>query len=109
MENPNRKAGWCHWETGCSPSFCQSKALTSFLLRNRGPGPFAEEVALCRAVPGDLVQLWDSKGPFHSLILVENQGEGPLVASHSFHTWRRHLEDFPIGVPRFFHILGCWK
>lgn len=38
--NPNRKAGWCCWEDGCSPAFCCSKELSSFLLRNRGPGTF---------------------------------------------------------------------
>lgn len=79
--NPNRKAGWCCWEDGCSPAFCCSKELSSFLLRNRGPGPFAEEVTLCRGEPGDLVQLWNAKGPFQSLMLLSIINGEPLVAA----------------------------
>lgn len=107
--NPNRRAGWCFWEKGCSPAFCRSKELSSFLLRNRGPGPFAEEVTLCRGEPGDLVQLWSAKGPFQSLLLLYGTDGEPLVAAHSFDLWMRPLKDFSQSSWRFFHILGCWR
>jgi hypothetical protein len=100
--NPyNRTASW----TGVN-------YLYNFLVNNKGSGPFAEEVDLSGAEPGDIAQLsfHDSKNFDHSPVIV-NVGNPPgidsiLVAAHTFDTDFYRLMEFEPAHIRFLHIIG---
>lgn len=97
----NRTASW----TGVN-------FLYEFLVKNRGPGPYAEVVDARDAEPGDIAQLSfsDSKRFDHSPVIVkmsENKTmDGILVAAHTFDTDHYRLIDFEPVYIRFLHIIG---
>lgn len=86
--------------------------LYDFLLNNKGVGPFAEEVDVKRAEPGDLAQLSfsDSHVFNHSPVIVKTGNpigkDNILIAAHTFDTDYYRLMDFEPAYIRFLHIAG---
>jgi hypothetical protein len=97
----NRTASW----TGVN-------YLYQFLVNNKGPGPFAEEVDAADAELGDIAQISfsDSKLFDHSTVIVkmpeDKTKDGILVAAHTFDTDYYRLMDFEPVYIRFLHIVG---
>ena len=81
--------------------------LYSFLTRNEGPGPFAEETPLWNLKIGDLVQLGHETGDFyHTPVVVGFRGKEILVAAHSDDAYGRPLSSYSFERVRGIHILG---
>jgi hypothetical protein len=94
-----------------SPSWSGVQYLYEFLMRNRSghaPGPYAEEVPLDQAEPGDLIQLGDEEGRFyHSPVVAAVSGGQVLLAAHSFDAWMRPLDTYVYARMRCLHITGA--
>lgn len=85
--------------------------LYNFLTGNEGAGPFAEETAIERAMPGDIAQLSFGGGRYgHSPVIV-SVGEKPdmqniLVAAHTNDTDYKPLGTYAFIKCRILHITG---
>ena len=55
-----------------------------FMVRNTGVGPFGREVPLSEIRVGDVVQLGDETGFYHSLLVVGMENGQPYVAAHTY-------------------------
>ena len=81
--------------------------LYNFLIGNTGPGPYAREVTKEETEIGDVIQLSrEETGYYHSLIIVDFDGEEPLVAAQSNDVYRRPLSAYNYDTDRFLHIEG---
>lgn len=77
-----------------------------FLVNNRGAGPFAREVPLSEAQPGDIVQLGTRDGNwYHSPVIVAAEPE-ILVCAHTFDALDRPLSSYIFDRARVLHIEG---
>ena len=93
-----------------SASWTGVEYLYRFLLKNKGPGPFAEESSADALQPGDIVQLGTPDGKFyHSPVVVGNQDGQIFVAAHSYDAYMRPLDSYQYGKIRFLRILGVRK
>ena len=67
-----------------TPSWTGVEYLYNFLVNNTdGAGPFAEEVALDKLEPGDIVQLGRSTGAFYHSPVVVSVKNGRILVSKS--------------------------
>jgi hypothetical protein len=94
-----------------SPSWTAVTYLHSFLIYNRGVGPFAEETSMENILPGDLVQLKFERGIFQHTPVVVQVGypatpDNILVAAHTYNCDMRPLSTFGHSAARFLHIIG---
>jgi hypothetical protein len=69
-------------------------------------GPLGMEVAGGRAVPGDVVQLYDSVGDFYHTLMVSEVSDGEIyVCAHSDNALDRPLSTYTNAAgARFIHI-----
>jgi len=94
-----------------SPSWTGVEFLYSFITKNKGPGPFAEEVSIRDIEPGDFIQLkFDGESFRHTLFVVKT-GVTPdvgniLVSTHTIDSDSRPLSRYSWSDIRFVHILG---
>ena len=80
--------------------------LHRFLTRNQGAGPYATELPLAYAQPGDIIQLsFDSRVFSHSLFVV-NADPGILIATHTNDADNRPLDSYQYRLARLIHIEG---
>ncbi|SEK39879.1 amidase domain-containing protein [Ruminococcus albus] len=79
-----------------------------FITKNRGAGPFGEEVHISKSAVGDVIQLGGSAGFYHSLLVTSLCGE-PCVAAHSFDAFDRPLSSYSFEKLRCIHIIGARK
>ncbi len=96
-----------------APSWTGVNYLYNFLVkRDGGPGPFAEEVAMKDARPGDIVQLSFSGGDIfnHSPVIVQIKNPASynniLVAAHTDDQDNYPLTGYEWVKIRFLHIVG---
>ncbi len=95
-----------------SPSWTGVQFLYDFLISNKGPGPYGEEVELDRALPGDVVQLsFDGENYTHAMLVtaLRQRFSGPrrlLVTAHSNDARNRPLSTYNYEKVRIIHILG---
>ncbi|MBR1780883.1 MAG: amidase domain-containing protein [Oscillospiraceae bacterium] len=80
--------------------------LHAFLVSNRSVGPFAREVGLDGARPGDIVQLGDAAGDFYHSPVVTAVTPQILVAAHTFNALDRPLSSYRAARTRVLHIEG---
>ena len=94
-----------------TPSWTGVEYLYNFLVNNTdGAGPFAEEVALDKLEPGDIVQLGRSTGDFyHSPVVVSVKNGRILVAAHTYDAFNKPLNSYVFERVRGIHILGVRK
>lgn len=90
-----------------APAWSGVEQLYTFLVSNRGIGPYAEEVDVHEVLPGDLVQLRFTEGDRfrHTPVIVATQG-GTLVAAHTFNADNRPLPSYTYHEARYLHIIG---
>lgn len=106
--------GWYYVDSNNrSPSWTGVPFLYTFMTNNRGRGPFAVQVAMADAVPGDFLQFGHADGRyFHSPFIVSVGSpatkETILVAAHTFDRDYYPLSayDGKYALIRFIHILG---
>jgi len=107
--------GWYYFNSyNRSASWTGVQYLYEFLTRNDGSGPFAREVPLTAAEPGDIIQLsFDGTTFRHSLFVVET-GKTPdlsniKIATHTIDRDYYPLSNYVFKKYRCLHIEGYRK
>ena len=81
--------------------------LYNFLVNNRAEGPYAHEVPVEEAMPGDIVQLGTRDGHFYHSPVITAVSPGILVAAHTYDALDRPLASYQFDAVRFLHIDGA--
>ena len=81
--------------------------LYNFLVNNLAEGPYAHEVPVTEARPGDIAQLGTREGHFYHSPVITAVSPGILVAAHTFDALDRPLSTYQFEVVRFLHIDGA--
>lgn len=89
-----------------TPSWTGVQYLYNFLTSNKSVGPYAVVTSQEQVQPGDLVQLGNQKGYYHSPVIVSTEGGRIFVAAHSFDAYMRPLDTYSYEKARFLHIQG---
>lgn len=95
-----------------SPSWTGVEFFYAFMTENRSVGPYADEVDLNFAEPGDVLQLGRDDGMFyHSLVVLSQFGNETYIAAHSNDALFRPLSSYEYDKIRCIHFLGVldWK
>ena len=106
--NPTPTMGWYYYSLKSrAPAWTAARYLHPFLLRNRSTGPIVREVSKSEIMPGDLVQLENSTGVYHSLVVCEvGSGRRPeiLVCAHNFDALLRPLSSYQPLEYHYMHV-----
>ena len=78
----------------------------NFITQNNGIGPFGREVFADEAIEGDVIQLADDDGFYHTLLITGADNTGFLVAAHSDDAYNRPLSTYNFLGLRYIHIDG---
>ena len=75
-----------------------------FMVNNLGVGPFGNVVPLSDVETGDVVQLGDAHGFYHSLFVVDVSGGQPYVAAHTNDVYYKPLYSYLFDTARVLRI-----
>ena len=89
-----------------TPSWSGVQYLYNFLVKNKSVGPYGAETSQSGVQPGDIVQLGNQNGFYHSPVIVAIDNGRIYVAAHSFDTYMRPLDTYVYEKARFVHIQG---
>lgn len=91
-----------------APAFTGVSHLYNFLTRSQvSRGPFAVQVDVNQVLPGDIIQLsFDGVVWRHTLVVVEQNGYDPLIATNTDDAFGRLLSSYTFAKARALHILG---
>ncbi len=94
-----------------TPSWTGVEYLYNFLVKNKGDGPFGEEVDVSHIMPGDIIQLSFNGEQFQHTPVVVKTGNPPsinniLVAAHTYNRDNYPLTQYNWSKIRFIHIIG---
>ena len=78
-----------------------------FVLNNKGVGPFGELVPVDKAAAGDVIQLGNGTGFYHSLLVIDVCEGVPYVAAHTFPAFDRPLTSYAYEKLRCIRIAGA--
>jgi len=105
--NPSPETGWYYYSLQQrAPAWTSVEFFYDFMLRNRGVGPYAVLVQPSRAQPGDVIQLGNDSGFYHSLLVLQNRGSEIYVAAHSDDALWRALSSYSYQRARCLHFPG---
>lgn len=111
--NMDKRNGWYYTDVNDrAPAWTGVVQLYTFLVNNKGAGPYAREVDAEAVEPGDLAQIQFSEGDRfrHTPVIVSVGAPGDmneiLVAAHSFNADNRPLSSYTFEACRFLHIMG---
>lgn len=95
-----------------SPAWTGVFFLHRFLTENRGRGPFAGELPIEHAQPGDVIQLAFAPNVFtHACVVVQAGEPGDLaqllIAAHTMDCDMRPIDTYVYSQLRLLHILGA--
>ena len=113
--NYTKDTGWYYINGNQkSPSWTGVEFLYRFLVKNKGLGPYGEEVQKEKIELGDIVQIsFDGNQFAHSLIVVELNStlglSGIKIASHTFDSFNKRVTEYNFQKIRFIHIKGVRK
>lgn len=113
--NYTKDTGWYYINGNQkSPSWTGVEFLYRFLMKNKGLGPYGEDVKKEKIELGDIVQIsFDGNQFAHSLIVVELNStlglEGIKIASHTFDSFNKRVTEYNFQKIRFIHIKGVRK
>ncbi len=109
------KNGWFYISLdNRSASWTSADFLNKFLIRKeKTTGPIAEKTSLKNLEIGDIVQLRDSVGFYHSLIITEvkNNDGNPFnykICAHTYDAYNRRLSTYNLNNANFLKILGFY-
>ena len=80
-----------------------------FMLGNRGAGPFGRLIDRSELEVGDVIQLGNSNGFYHSLIAVAKSGREISVAAHTRDVYGARLSDYSFTYIRCLRISKARK
>lgn len=89
-----------------TPSWTGVSFFYNFLVQNQSVGPYAVPTKETGVEPGDIVQLGNKDGYYHSPIIVAIEGKQIFVAAHSYDAYMRPLDSYLFEKVRFLHIQG---
>lgn len=89
-----------------TPSWTGVQYLYNFLTGNKSVGPYAIPTDQSGVQPGDIVQLGNKRGYYHSPVIVHIENGRIYVAAHSFDAYMRPLDTYLYEKARFLHIEG---
>lgn len=75
-----------------------------FIVQNQKEGPFGYEIPLSETKRGDVIQLGDSTGFYHSLLVVDMLNGMPYIAAHTNDTLDRPLFAYNFDKIRILRI-----
>ena len=110
--NYTPETGWYYVNSNLrSAAWSGVEYLYSFIVNNKGVGPFAREVGINEIQPGDFVQLKFGGSRFQHTPFVVGVGSPPnenniLVAAHTFNCDYTPVSSFEYSNIRFVKILG---
>lgn len=113
--NYTKDTGWYYINGNQkSPSWTGVEFLYRFLVKNKGLGPYGEDVKKEKIELGDIVQIsFDGNQFAHSLIVVELNStlglSGIKIASHTFDSFNKRVTEYNFQKIRFIHIKGVRK
>ncbi len=95
-----------------APAWTGVPFLYNFLVRNKGAGPYGQELPLDQAMIADIVQLSRDGNIFsHSLFIVEVGNpptpENILIATHTLDSDYRQLSSYTYAKSRLIHIIDA--
>lgn len=105
--------GWYYIDANNkSPSWSGVQYFYDFMTENGGVGPYAEEQPLEGLLPGDIIQLANSRGEFyHSLVLTMIRSvrgvRNYYICAHNNDAFQRNLNTYRYADLRGIHILGA--
>ena len=107
--NPARNTGWYYYSPNDrAPAWSNAEYLYTFLLNNRGRGPYGHEIQLHQARPGDIIQLITDGRGYNQSLIVTYVGHGRVyVASHSVDSFNRDLGTYGYRALRVIRIDGA--
>ncbi len=92
-----------------TPSWTGVEYFYNFMVNNISQGPYATEVDISMAEPGDIIQLGDNTDNFyHSLVVLNRTEENIYIAAHTNDALYRPLSDYSYAKSRCIHILGAF-
>ena len=89
-----------------TPSWSGVPYLYQFLVKNKSVGPYAAETSRSGVEPGDIVQLGNQNGYYHSPVVVAVADGRIFVAAHTYDAYMRPLDTYVYEKVRFLHIQG---
>lgn len=97
-----------------APSWTGVDFFRDFMLTNRGPGVYGEEVPLSEIRRGDAIQLINSSGKFYHTVFVSAVlspviPQNIFVCAHSVDARNRRLSTYNYADTFGIHILGARK
>lgn len=104
--------GWYYISsTDRAPAWSGVQYFYNFLVRNKSVGPYAVQTAREEILPGDIVQLGNGSGFYHSPVIVHIENGHIFVAAHTNDAYMRPLDSYVYEEVRFLHIQGVrdWK
>ncbi len=109
--NYTRTYGWYYSSSyDRAPAWTGVQFLYNFLIRNQSIGPYASEADLSEVELGDIIQLSESNGFNHSLIITGFESYGDdnaiLISTHTFDAIQRLLNTYIYEKLRCLHIEG---
>ena len=102
--------GWYYFSLEYrSPSWTGVEFLYDFLVSNKARGPFATESGMEDMRLGDVIQLGQEDGFYHSLLVTGIRDGQLYVAAHTFNAYMRPLSSYTFEKIRFLHIEGVYE
>ena len=89
-----------------APAWTGVEEFCNFLTKNKGVGPYGELTTLSNLEVGDFIQLGNSNGFYHCLVISGFNGAVPLVCSHSYDRLNTLITSYYYERIRFIKILG---
>lgn len=103
--NDTKDTGWYYYSlNNRAAAWTGVEYFYRFMVNNRSVGPFGREVPLADVQIGDVVQLGDETGYYHSLLVVALENGQPLVAAHTHDALRRPLFSYMFDAARVLRI-----
>ena len=97
--------GWYYYSLNQrSPSWTGVEFFFRFMLQNRNIGPYAVSIPLSQVQPGDVIQLGNETGYYHSLLVMESTRQNILVAAHTQDALWRPLSTYRYQKIRYLHF-----
>ena len=108
--NDTKDTGWYYYSLNDrAAAWTGVEFFYRFIVRNQGVGPFGREVPISDVGPGDVIQLGNESGFYHSLLTVGVYKESPYVAAHSFDAFMKPLSAYVFQRCRVLRLDGARK
>ncbi|NLT58307.1 MAG: amidase domain-containing protein [Clostridiales bacterium] len=105
VQNYTPTMGWYYNSLSSrAPAWSAARFLYRFLKANRSVGPVAREVGKSGLQIGDLIQLENESGVYHSLIVTGFDGRDPLICTHTFDAYMVPFSRYTAPAAHFMHI-----